>query len=621
MKVSGRRSPRALLSVAFLTGVLAASFGAAQAGPAGGSASLASLIQAATAAMDYAEGLISLCSSQGLAVSSENALLASGNATLVDAEVQSQPGGNLTAGLSDVSSAMGDFTLAAVDAGTSLQDAGLSPQSQEDYGTLAALNASANQLSNAIDQTCVASGVQPDEASSFSEDCTSARTSISRADSELSTAQAALAQADRTAAGPDLTVVSSSLSAAKADIAAADSGLKHLSSFTYASRGASFAAGPLAAETAAANSTVELQSDFVGWFENDYASFQTLAESQTDLVGNLSLDISVLKQDLSAVSVSPSATSIQSQQQTLLSTNATLVSVSQQAGMLGLPLATSLSLQSAVSAAESSLDAYDQALAAGLGSADSFGSVAVSGLARYQSTFASNSTSMEASATAFSSTLAALQSLLAADTVQFPLVETLGTLEANVTQQEAAVVAGGSMVSSSLTTMGSDLSEAAAASSALVVAVQGASQVEVSPGLIGNVSSVASSEARFLNSSALGSVESAYRSLQADANQASSLAASSSSLPLATEASFQSASTSFIAASLNLTSQTQVTLNDMSGSLAYLRVDLSERTQALESGSSLASQAVAEFDAQQVALGASLAAKASSALIQAGGAR
>ena len=143
----------AALSAILLAGMLTTSFVVAQ-GASQDAASLQSLVQAALLARGYAEGVVGLGSSNGVSVSAESALLASGNSSLAAAQAQLNPGGNLSAGLDDVFAAMANFTAAAAGASASLQNAGLSSSVDlnADLAAVASLNASALHAASAIAQ-------------------------------------------------------------------------------------------------------------------------------------------------------------------------------------------------------------------------------------------------------------------------------------------------------------------------------------------------------------------------------------------------------------------------------------------------------------------------------------
>src|SRR5271155_1893866 len=127
MRTSRRSFMAGLVAGLVLVGMLTTNFVVAQPSGQGSSAGLGSLVQTATSAFAYAQGVVNAASSHGLGVSSEVGLLAKGNLSLTAADAALDPGGNVSAGLEDAHDAMGNFTAAAADASEALDAASLTP--------------------------------------------------------------------------------------------------------------------------------------------------------------------------------------------------------------------------------------------------------------------------------------------------------------------------------------------------------------------------------------------------------------------------------------------------------------------------------------------------------------
>jgi hypothetical protein len=581
---------------------------------------LQSLVQAATVASEYAQGVVGLASSSGLSVSSETSLMATGNASLAAAEATLNPGGNLTMGLSDVHAAMGNFTEASSSAEASLQEAGLmaSTDVQAELGTLAALNGSTLQLSSVIEATCLNSPAGSPEASSFQQDCATGRSWVANATAELSTAASVLASANGTSVGGFAGAISqqvvqgaSLLSQARTDIAGAQSELATLALQTYAQRGAAYVDGQLTPAIQAANASAKLQGALVAWYEADVSAFQSLSTSQSSSAGGVTSSAATVAGDISSVPMASVTSSVAAQQTTLAGDLSSLTSFSQQVASLPLPLGILSGLQADATAAEGSLNAYSSSLSAVSSSAGSFSGATVDGFSAYTSGFDSAGSTEGTDAAAFASSFSTLQSHLGAVAAEFPLISLLGTWVSSFAQLGTSESAGTAQVASSLAAADASAQTLGSGIAALSAQVQGASQMEVSSALQQNVSSVYSSEAQLLNSSALASLSTASASLQSDAQLATGFAASSQAILGTTLEGFAASSQTLGAQGDSLSSQATSTSASMSAASPFLTADLSARTGVVSSAASLVSQALAAFDSQQVVQGASLLSQAS----------
>lgn len=616
MRTTRRPTLAILASVVILAGMLTNHFVVAQPGSSGAdSASLQLLVQVASSAGTYAQGAVVLASSSGLNVSSETALVAAGNASLLAAEAALSTGGDLDAGIQDAHDAMGNFTAAVTSAGTSIQEAGLTPtvDVQADLGTVASLNDSTQEVSSIIDETCASTSVGP-SSGQFLQDCGTAKSWIVNATAELSSAASLLAAVETGAPGSSTAGFAGITSQARADIAGADAELSTLVPFTYASRGEAYANGPLASLLAAANASAELQGTLVGWFGVDASTYQSDSASQSSTSQAVTVSATAAASAISSVSMTSVTTSISAQQATLAGALSSLTSFSQAVAALPLPAGALSGLQSDATAAETSESAYDSSLSSLGSSAGSIASVTADGFSAYAATFYALGNTEGTEAAAFAASLASLQAQVGIVAGDFPLITALGTWDTTLTQLETTVGTGASGVSSSLQAAHSSTETVSSSIASLNTAVQAATQGEVSSSLLQNVSSVYASESQLLNSTALGSLSSASSSLQTEAQLASGFAASSQSLLSTSIAAFAAASQALDSQVSSLDSQSQSTSNSMSSASAYLTADLDARTGAVASASSLIAQAVAAFDALEVPQGAALLSQASTAL-------
>jgi trimeric autotransporter adhesin len=617
MRTTRRPTLAILASMVILAGMLTNHFVVAQPGSSGAdSASLQLLVQVASSAGTYAQGAVVLASSSGLNVSSETALVAAGNASLLAAEAALSTGGDLDAGIQDAHDAMGNFTAAVTSAGTSIQEAGLTPtvDVQADLGTVASLNDSTREVSSIIDETCASTSVGPSLSGQFLQDCGTAKSWIVNATAELSSAASLLAAVETGAPGSSTAGFAGITSQARADIAGADAELSTLVPFTYASRGEAYANGPLASLLAAANASAELQGTLVGWFGVDASTYQSDSASQSSTSQAVTVSATAAASAISSVSMTSVTTSISAQQATLAGALSSLTSFSQAVAALPLPAGASSGLQSDATAAETSESAYDSSLSSLGSSAGSIASVTADGFSAYAATFYALGNTEGTEAAAFAASLASLQAQVGIVAGDFPLITALGTWDTTLTQLETTVGTGASGVSSSLQAAHSSTETVSSSIASLNTAVQAATQGEVSSSLLQNVSSVYASESQLLNSTALGSLSSASSSLQTEAQLASGFAASSQSLLSTSIAAFAAASQALDSQVSSLDSQSQSTSNSMSSASAYLTADLDARTGAVASASSLIAQAVAAFDALEVPQGAALLSQASTAL-------
>jgi hypothetical protein len=573
---------------------------------------LQSLVQAATAAGRYAQGVVDLASSSGLGVSSESALIASGNASLAAAEAALNPGGNLTMGLSDVHAAMGNFTEASSSVELSLQDAGLvaSADVQAEQGALAALNGSTLQLSYVIDETCANSPSASPEASAVQRDCATGESLIANATADLGTAASILGGANGTVAGG----FAGAISQARTDIAGAESQLAALAPLTYEQRGEAYVNGPLASAMSAANASAKLQTALVGWYGYDVSAFQSLSATQSSSAASVTSSASTVAGDISSVSMASVSSSATAQESTLASVLSSLASFSAQVASLPLPLGIITGLQADASAAEGSLNAYSSSLSAIGSSAASFSGTTVDGFSAYVSGFDSADSSEGTDEAAFASSYSTFQSQVGTVAGDFPLIRSLGTWVSSFATLGTSESAGATQVASSLAAAQASAQTLNSGIAALTAQVQGVPQVEVSSGLEQNVSSISSSEAGLLNSTALASLSAASASLQSDARLASGFVTSSQAVLGTTLGAFAASSQALGAQGSSLASQASSTSASMSATTPFLTADLDARTGEISSAMSLISEALAAFDSQQVAQGASLLSQASAAL-------
>lgn len=612
-----------LVSAVILGGMLTTHLAVAQTPDQSGSAALRSLLQVASSARAYAQGAVDLASSNGLGVSSEAALIASGNASLLAAEAALSPGGDIPAGLEDAHAAMGNFTAAAAGAGASLQGAGLTPSGgvQADLATVASLNDSIVPLSSVIGETCASTTVDQSLAGEFLQDCTAAKSWMVNATAQLSSASALLVAVEAGAPGSSISAFARIVSQARTDTSRADSELLTLAPFTYASRGEAYADGPIASRLAAANASAKLQGKIAGWFGEDASAYQSFSASQTSAVEGVTGAASALASAISSVSMTPVVTSIAAQQTTLTGVLSNLTSFSQQVAALPLPPSTISALQANASTAEDSLKVYDSALSALSASADSFQSVTVGAFSSYISTFYALDNAEETDAAAFTASLSTLQTQVGAVAGEFPAVTSLATWGSTFAQAETTVDTGGTQVFSSLQSAYSSTQGVSSGIASLTPEVRDASRALVSSALLQNVSSVYSSESGLLNSTGLASVFSASSALQSYWLLASEFVITSQSVLDSTMAGFAGAPHALAAQASSLGSEAQSASSAMSNASACLTADLDARTATVASATSLVAQATAAFHALHVVQGTALLAQASVALTAAPGDR
>jgi hypothetical protein len=569
---------------------------------------LQALVQTATSARGYAQGLVASASAHGLDTTSAKALIASGNDSLAAAQAVLSSNGNLATGLADVEAAMKSFTEAAANASLSLQNANLtlSARVDADFEAISAVNGSTGPIAAVVSQTC-ASPVPPAVSTQFQQACASAVASIASSTAALKAAAASVAKP-----GADLSGVESLISQARANASSASTGLAALSAYTYSSRGDAFTKGPLASQSAAANASVKSQTALTNSYKADLSSYQALVGSQSAAADGVASSASAVASAVAAVSMGTVTSSISSQQARVATAQSDLTSLSQLLTTLLIPASALTGLQTDITASQSAGSAYSTALSGTSSQAGTFPQVLVSGISTYSSSFNSGSATTQTDGSAFVSSLTAVQNQLGVVAGLFPLITSLVQWQATIGSAGNSVSTGSASVNSSLQAATGALSTANTAVSALTAKVQGVSAVEVSPALVQDVSSVNLAENQFLNATPLATLQSALASLQSTSQLASSFEASSQSLLQQSVSQFGSASQAISTQDGSLKTQAQSTLTAMSSASSVLTGDLSARTQALASAQSLIAQATTAFGAQNVPQGASLLLQASS---------
>ncbi len=482
---------------------------------------------------------------------------------------------------------------------------------EADSEAIAAVNASTLQVSSAINQTCATTTVANSTyLAKFQLDCASGKAEISNATAALNEA-AALVAGVKSGQSANLAALANLLSRARASVGNASTQLVTISSFTYASRGEAFAKGPMASQIATANASVRSQGALDAGFKLDVSSFQAFSASQASTADGLDASASTVASSMSSVSMTALDASISSQQATLAAVSGNLTQLSGEIPGLLLPPLQASDLQGNVTATETSLNSYKSALLSTSASAGDYPRVTISGFSAYVGSFDSGTATSESDGSAFASSLASLQTQLATLAGEFPLVSSLAVWQNTFASLVTTVDAGNTRADASMQATAGALATANSDVVALTTRVQAAPQVEVNQTLLQNVSSVASSEAGFLNATALAEVRSASASLDSEAQLASSYAASSQSLLGLTVGNFESASQTLIAQGASLKSLGQSTSNAMTTASTFIDQDLTLRSQAFSSAESLISQAMGAFRAQQVPQGTSLLEQAS----------
>lgn len=608
-----KRRARGSVTCALIAAVLLGAFVPLATGQTGGpqptAAQLQSEVSVATSSRAYASGLLSAASAHGLNVSSEESLIASGNASLLAAQGQLAAGGDIAAGVNDAIAAMGDYSTASAALSALLQQSGLAASADlvGAKGAVESVNATESVLSAIMVEACSGTSVNS-TSGTFSQDCTAGGEEIAASAAALSKASTALAAVESGEPGANVSTVAAFVAQARGNLSQAASVVAELSSYTYTTRAQSFVRGPIASEMALANASIAAEQSLFARYDSLVSSFNSTSAGIESGVSGVTSAALTVSSDISSVSFASLSSSISAQEATLASVRSNLTLLEGQLPAT-LPLGVTTTLQADISSAQSALSAYHSALQASATEAGAFPQVVVSGVAVYSGSFQGGAATAAQESQAFLSSYSSLQTEVALVASEFPLLTVMAQWNATLSGLGQKATSGSGSVSVALQAAASTLSTLESDASSLTSAVQ-SSKVEVSSGLVQNMTTVSSSESVYLNSTGASTVGKAEASLQSTAGAAGNFTAASQALIQLQIGQFGSAAQDIGTQGSSLRAQVAATSEAMKSVSAAISADLQVRTEAEASAQSLVAQAIVLFGEQQVVQGASLMAQA-----------
>ncbi len=565
-------------------------------------AQLQSQVQVAESGQTYASGLLVQAIANHLDVASSEALVASGNSSLAQAQLALTSGTNVTAGLQEAAAAIKDFAAASVSLGAALQSAGLtaSVDVQSEQGAIASLNSTASAMSAVIANACTTTNVNSTEAAAFAAICAAGKADVSGAFAALAKASTA----SSIAASEVLTAQ------AQGNLSAATTAITQLAGYGYAARASAFIEGPLASLTAAANSTVTTQDHLSTEYADLASSFQTTATAVDAGSANAALGASTVSNDVASLNFPSMDTAISTQESTLASISSSLNLFDQQIPAT-LPGTTISAIQADIAASQRALSIYDSDMQTSVAEAASFSQVTVAGVQGNSSLIASQAEQTVSDGTAFSTSLSTLQQEVSTVAAQFPLLTILATWSTTLSSEQQSASSGSAAVDASIDSVTAELTTLSSDVSTMTTALDTAAQLQVSTALIQNASTLSSSETVLLNASASADLAQAASSLQTTASQVSAFSTVSQAVLKMEVGQMASASQSLSSEGASLKSQVTTSANLLTTASAAVGSDAQWRANALSMGTADVQQAVSLFDEQNVSAGASLFVQAS----------
>ena len=599
MKGISKASVGVLVALALLAAALVPHLAFATANP---SAQLQSQVQVAESGQAYASGLLSEAISDHLGVTSSQALVASGNSSLAQAQLALASGTNLTAGLQEAAAAIQDFAAASVSLGTTLQSAGLtaSVDVQAEQGAITSLNSTADAMSAAIVYACATTTVNSSQSAAFTSDCATAK-------ADMAGAFAALAKASTAGS---VTASAVFVAQAKGNLSAAATTVTELAGYGYAARANAFIDGPMASLTAAADSAVSTQDDLSAEYTSLASGFQTTATAVDGDSSNAALRVSAVSSDVASLSFPSMDTAIDAQETTLTSINASLSLLGQQLPAT-LPDSVIATIQTDITSSQKSLAVYDTDMQDSVSYAASFSQVTAAGFPGNSSLIVGQAEQTQYDGGAFSASLSALQQEVSSVAAQFPLLTILATWSVTLSAEQQTAASGSASVDASLNSVTTEMGTLSSDFSTMITALQVAAQLQVSAEFIQNATTLSSSESAFLNASTSATLAQAASSLQTTSDEVSAFSTASQAVFKVELGQMASASQSISSESASLKTQVAASATLLAAASTAVNADAQARAGALSTATADVQQAVSLFDEQNVSAGASLLVQAS----------
>lgn len=565
-------------------------------------AQLQSQVQVAESGQAYASGLFAQAVADHLDVTSSEALIASGNSSLAQAQLALTSGTNVTAGIQEAGAAIKDFAAASVSLGAALQSAGLTASvgvaSQE--GAIASLNSTAAAMSAVLVNACTTTAVNSSQAAAFESDCAAGK-------SDVAGASAALAKASTAGS---VSASEAFTAQAQGNLSAATTIITQLAGYGYAARANAFIEGPMASLTAAANSTSTTQDRLSSEYASLVSSFQTTATAVDTGSANAVLGVSTVSSAVASLSFLSMDGAISAQESTLASISSSLSLLDQQIPAT-LPSTVIATIQADISASQNALATYDSEMQSSVSDAASFSQVTVAGVQGNVSLIANQADQTESDGAAFSTSLSVLQQEVSAVAAQFPLLTILGTWSATLSSEQQSASSGSASVDASLNSVTTEMATLSSDVSIMTSTLDAAAQLQVTAALIQNATTLSSSETALLNTSASAALAQAASSLQTTAGQVSAFSTASQAVLKMEMGQMASASESLSSEGTSLKAQVTASATLLAYASAVVQSDAQWRAGALSTGTADVQQAVSLFDEQNVSAGAGLLVQAS----------
>jgi hypothetical protein len=595
---------------AAVAGLLAASLlvsasGLAIAGAEGAaSAQLQTLVLAAQTSRSYASTLVSKAASNALDVASEQALLASGDNFLAEAQADLSTSTNLAAGIQDARVAMQDYTGAAIGSSLLLENAG--PTTSVDLAAVAdaetEVNATVALVSKLVTQACESITVNSANATLFRQSCADAKSGIVNATLAVGEAVSFVAQARvDPSSSVDISQAYTALAEARGDVNASAVELATISSFTYYQRGETYYRTVLLDLYSAANSSVGAQQAASANLTGIQNSFTANVKALTDLAAKvLTLDSAVEQPWPLALNVSSSAAASESVAAEVSSNLTSLLGIA--AGLVG-----SGSLISAINTAQKATSAYSNSVATANSTSAGYTSASIPSFAGYLAGLDTDKQTSRSAGLTFVSDYASVGVQLEA------LIKTLGILapqallnaNSTLTTLEGKVSTTTGSLNEVLTTETQAMSSFDGAVNATIAAFGAASGVSVNSSTVQAMKALAQNEAVYLNATALETVDSAATSIPSQANSTAEFIEQLNASLSGTVLHYIGSINLLAGTEASVGSGATATASALAGAVAVVRADSSARANALTAAKGEVTLALSFFSNLQVSAGVS----------------
>ncbi|MDG6982120.1 MAG: hypothetical protein JRM74_01560 [Nitrososphaerota archaeon] len=564
---------------------------------------LSTLIAATEGSGAYARSVVGYASSQGLSVSSSQALLSQGDGLLAAAQ-QDAVSGNLAAGIGLAQAAMKDYASAAAAASLAISSAGLSATVEYTVveQAIVEVNATVNAAASVASAACAGAGISSPGGEAFVQACTRLDARIDGAAANLTQAAALAAQADgQASATASFSQAMGLVEAARAGMNSTQSEFMAVASYGYAQRADAYVSAVVDPQYAQANATIGSEQSAVTGLSGYQTSWNAYSQSQASATASIISSASALDGAISQVNTGAVSTSVSAASTTAGKVNSDMSILLNLAGIMAFT-----NLVQAIQACETATTSYSNTLASAGAWSEAYSGTPLASFSSYLGTGTSDVVAVQSAGSAYVSDY---QTVVADLTPILSALPAAQTVYGNLTSLQVSGTVDGANTAFGHETAAMGTVQADASSLNTSVSTS-ETAILVSGDLLAAASGASASGGAYLNATvrySLGQV-STYASATAQAAQA--FVASAQACLRASIGTYLSADTSLSASGASLGTQTKGSVSATTAAATYLEGDSRVRIAAVAAGRADLTQALQFFSSQNISAGAAAVAQA-----------